>query len=96
MIRRPVLLIFSVLFLGLIATVQSQTQEITVYKTSTCSCCAVWVKHLRENKFTVKVIEVDSQGRINLSKKQSGSDAPPIISKRSENGKSFNKKKSWN
>jgi hypothetical protein len=59
-IRRPVLLIFSVLFLGLIATVHSQTQEITVYKTSTCSCCAGWVKHLRENKFTVKVIEVDS------------------------------------
>ena len=60
MIRRPILLTFSMLFLGLIATVHSQTQEITVYKTSTCSCCTVWVKHLRENKFTVKVIEVDS------------------------------------
>jgi hypothetical protein len=59
-IRRPILLIFSMLFLGLIATVHSQTHEITVYKTSTCSCCAVWVNHLRENKFTVKVIEVDS------------------------------------
>ena len=60
MIRRPVLLIFSVLFLGLTATVRSQTNEITVYKTSSCSCCSVWVNHLRENKFTVKVIEVES------------------------------------
>ncbi len=48
------------------------------------------------DKIRVKVIEVDSQGRINLSKKQSTSDAPPVVSKRSENGKSFNKKKSWN
>jgi hypothetical protein len=53
-------MMFSVLFLGLIATVHSQTHEITVYKTATCSCCNVWVNHLRENKFTVKVIEVDS------------------------------------
>jgi len=60
LIRRQVLLIFSVLFLGLIATVRSQTNEITVYKTSSCSCCSVWVNHLRENKFTVKVIEVES------------------------------------
>jgi hypothetical protein len=58
--RRPVLLILSGLFLGLIKTLHSQTHEITVYKTTTCSCCAVWVKHLRENNFTVKVIEVDS------------------------------------
>src|SRR5262245_50635872 len=59
-IRRPVLLIFSVLFLGLITTVHSQTHEITVYKTTTCSCCAGWVRHLRENGFTVRIIEVDS------------------------------------
>ena len=48
------------------------------------------------DKIKVKVIEVDSMGRINLSKKQSNSDAPPVVSKRSENGKTFNKKKSWN
>ncbi len=47
-------------------------------------------------KIRVKVIEVDSQGRINLSKKQSNSDAPPIVQKRSENRKTFDKKKSWN
>jgi hypothetical protein len=54
------LLILSGVFLGLVKTLHSQTHEITVYKTTTCSCCAVWVKHLRENNFTVKVIEVDS------------------------------------
>ena len=48
------------------------------------------------DKIRVKVIEVDSQGRINLSKKQSNSDAPPVVSKRSENSKAFSKKKSWN
>jgi hypothetical protein len=59
-IQRRVLLTFAVLFLGLFATVHSQTHEITVYKTATCGCCTVWVNHLRENKFTVKVIEVES------------------------------------
>ena len=44
----------------------------------------------------VKVIEIDSMGRINLSKKQSASDAPPVVAKRSEKGKTFNQKKSWN
>ncbi len=48
------------------------------------------------DEIKVKVIEIDSQGRINLSKKQSNSDAPPVVSKRSENGQTFNKKKSWN
>lgn len=60
MIRRRVLLTSAMLILGLLATVHSQTHEITVYKTATCSCCSVWVNHLRENKFTVKVIEVES------------------------------------
>jgi polyribonucleotide nucleotidyltransferase len=49
------------------------------------------------DKIKVKVIEIDSQGRINLSKKQSNSDAPPIVrSRERENGKTFNKKRSWN
>ncbi len=50
------------------------------------------------DQFPVKVIEIDQQGRINLSKKQSSSDAPPVVGKRSErggdsykNGKSFSK-----
>ncbi len=52
------------------------------------------------DQIRVKCIEVDSQGRINLSKKQSVNDDPPVVAKRSEkrseNGRSFNKKKSWN
>lgn len=45
------------------------------------------------DEILVKVIEVDSQGRINLSRKQSTMEGPPIVSKRSENGKNFGKKK---
>ncbi len=48
------------------------------------------------DKIRVKVIEVDSQGRVNLSKKQASSDAPPVVSRRSENGKGPRPKKSWN
>lgn len=58
--RRQVLVSFAVLLPGLRVAVQGQTHEITVYKTPTCSCCGVWVEHLRENKFNVKVIEVES------------------------------------
>ena len=39
------------------------------------------------DEISVKVIEIDSQGRINLSKKQSNSDAPPVLSKRGDNSK---------
>ena len=50
------------------------------------------------DEIMVKVIEIDSMGRINLSKKQSSSDAPPVVAKRSENkrgenGKNFSQKK---
>ena len=48
------------------------------------------------DEIKVKVIEVDSQGRINLSKKQANSDAPPVVSRRSENSKGPRQKKSWN
>ncbi len=41
----------------------------------------------------VKVIEVDTQGRINLSKKQASSEGPPIVSRRGENSKNSNQKK---
>ena len=44
----------------------------------------------------VKVINIDSIGRIDLSKKQATSDAPPVPSKRGENSKNFSQKKSWN
>ena len=46
------------------------------------------------DEILVKVIEIDLQGRINLSRKQSASDGPPVVSKRSEGGKSFSQKRS--
>ena len=45
------------------------------------------------DEIMVKVIEIDAQGRINLSKKQSTSDAPPVVSKRGENSKTPYQKK---
>ncbi|HTL70336.1 MAG TPA: polyribonucleotide nucleotidyltransferase [Candidatus Eisenbacteria bacterium] len=54
------------------------------------------------DRFDVKVIEIDQQGRINLSKKQASIAGPPVVNKRSERGgrgedsKNFTKMKSWN
>jgi polyribonucleotide nucleotidyltransferase len=48
------------------------------------------------DEIMVKVIEIDQQGRVNLSKKQSTSEGPPVVSKRGENSKNFDKKKSFN
>ncbi len=47
------------------------------------------------DQIEVKVIEIDAQGRINLSKKQASSEGPPVVTKRGENSKTFNKKKPW-
>ena len=33
---------------------------ITVYKSSTCGCCALWVKHLEESGFDVTVRETEA------------------------------------
>ena len=60
MLRRQVLTTFPLLVPAFFATIHAQTREITVFKTATCSCCAVWVTHLQQNGFTVKVTEVDS------------------------------------
>ncbi len=54
------------------------------------------------DEIKVKVIEIDSMGRVNLSKKQASHDGPPVVQKRSErsdrgeNGKGSRPKKSWN
>jgi len=31
----------------------------TVYKSPTCGCCKEWIKHVKANGFSVKVIELD-------------------------------------
>lgn len=33
--------------------------DITVYKSPTCGCCHLWVKHMEKNGFTVKAIDVN-------------------------------------
>ena len=42
---------------------------IDVYKSPTCGCCEDWVKHLRDNGFTVATHDVDDTG---LYRKKSG------------------------
>lgn len=36
---------------------QQVAQEITVYKSPTCGCCAGWVDYLRDNGFDVMVVD---------------------------------------
>ncbi len=42
----------------LIARTSSAGQQITVYKTPTCGCCAKWVDHLEANGFRVKAVDL--------------------------------------
>ncbi len=38
--------------------------DIEVYKTPTCGCCNDWVKHLQDNGFTVKAVNVPDTGPV--------------------------------
>jgi hypothetical protein len=46
-----------VLISGPTVRAQSTAPSVTVYKDPSCGCCAKWVEHLKQNGFTVKVIE---------------------------------------
>ena len=35
-------------------------QKVTVYKTSSCGCCRLWVDHLKANGFDVQAMDVSS------------------------------------
>ena len=35
------------------------TAELSVWKSRTCGCCALWVDHMRVNGFNVRVTDVD-------------------------------------
>ena len=37
---------------------------VEVYKTPTCGCCHLWVKHLEQNGFTTRVTDMDDLGSI--------------------------------
>jgi hypothetical protein len=39
---------------------QSKTRTVAIYKTPTCGCCSLWVKHLEQNGFTTKVTDMES------------------------------------
>jgi hypothetical protein len=41
---------------------------VTVYKTSSCGCCKLWVDHLKANGFDVQAMDVSSADVRNVSK----------------------------
>ena len=44
---------------GLVAAQRPAGPMVEVYKSPTCGCCALWVKHLEANGFTTKVTDVE-------------------------------------
>jgi hypothetical protein len=48
----------AVIGLGISMSAQRGT-TIEVYKTATCGCCALWVKHLQANGFTTRVTDME-------------------------------------
>ena len=47
-----------------VATEPSALPTVTVYKSASCGCCGAWVKHLRDNGFTVAVHDMDDLSEI--------------------------------
>ena len=43
---------------------QSKTGTVAIYKTPTCGCCSLWVKHLQQHGFTTKVTELEDVSAI--------------------------------
>src|SRR6186997_1724078 len=56
----------AVLALGLGVTAQQQkaaavaATKVTVYKTSSCGCCRLWVDHMKANDFDVQAMDVSA------------------------------------
>jgi hypothetical protein len=49
-----------VLVLGMGIGISAQRDiTVAVYKTPTCGCCALWVKHLEDNGFKTRVTEME-------------------------------------
>jgi len=42
--------------------------KVTVYKTSSCGCCRLWVDHMKANGFTVEAMDVSASGVRSISK----------------------------
>ena len=64
----------AVIGLGLAAAAQQKAAaaqtlpQVTVYKTSSCGCCRLWVDHLKANGFDVQAMDVSSADVRNVSK----------------------------
>ena len=65
-ISRVVLGVVSIAFAGLSLGVAAEQkpavapQKVTVYKTSTCGCCRLWVDHMKANGFDVQAMDVSA------------------------------------
>ena len=69
--RRVLLAMGSIAVVGsgaalLITSKPAIADEIVVYKDPSCECCGRWVKHMRQNGFTVGVINVEDMHPIKL------------------------------
>jgi hypothetical protein len=51
------------------AAVAAGPDEMTVYKSPTCSCCSKWVKHLEDHGFTVEAHDVPN---LDSTKREAG------------------------
>jgi hypothetical protein len=50
----------AVSLVGVSSQAQSPSRAVAVYKTPTCGCCSLWVKHLEQHGFTTKVTDMAS------------------------------------
>jgi hypothetical protein len=58
----------SVLVLGAVSSGQQKPKPIpmSVYKSPSCGCCALWVDYMRKNGFDAKVQDVENIGALKL------------------------------
>jgi hypothetical protein len=54
----------AVLLGGLVAAQRTAGPTVEVFKSPTCGCCALWVKHLEANGFTTKVTDVEDMTQV--------------------------------
>ena len=57
-------LIAGVVTLGSLVAAQRQAPVVEVFKSPTCGCCALWVKHLEASGFRTKVTNVDDMTQV--------------------------------
>jgi hypothetical protein len=49
---------------GLVAAQRPATPTVEVFKSPTCGCCAIWVKHLAAHGFATKVTDVEDMTEV--------------------------------